>query len=170
MFPVPDIREVMNMTDAVVGALLVAVVAGLLAIAGAFTANWFQARTTLRTRMNQVIAERKVLADADALKCLKLIENHLAEHTEAGALALMLGREDWLSANRLFLPAGFAEVWIALQTTLRWLTEGPPGSGNDFEDAHRLRLRALRYTKRAAQSIYRDMDFENGSPDFTAPA
>ena len=158
------------MTDAILGAMLAAAVGGLLAIAGAFTANWFQMRTTLRMRMNQVIAERKVSADADALKYLKLIEAHLAEHTEAEALAFMLAHEDWLFSNRLFLPPGFSEIWTSLRAILRWLAEGPGVSVPDVEDVHRLRLRALHHVKQAAHEIYRDMDFENGAPDFTAPA
>jgi hypothetical protein len=158
------------MPEAVLGAILAAAVGGLLAIAGGFAANWFQMRITLRMRMNQLIAERKVSADADALKYLKLIESHLAEHSDAQALALMLGREDWLFGNRLFLPAGFAELWISLQTTLRWISEAPDEAARDFEDVHRLRVRALRYVKQAAQEIYHDMNFENGTPDFTAPA
>ena len=167
MFFVPRVREEIMMTDAALGAVLAATVGGLLAIAGAFTANWFQMRNTLRTRMNQVIAERKVSADAEALKYLKLIESHVAEHAEAQALTLMLSREDWLFANRLFLPARFGEVLNALQATMRWLSEG---AGTDVEDTHRLRVRALNYVREAAQEIYQDMDFENGTPNFTAPA
>lgn len=157
------------MTDAL-GGVLTAVVGGLLAILGALFAHWFQKRTTLRTRMSQVIAERKVSANADAYKFLKMIEGHLAEHADAHALALMVGRADWLFANRLFLPTGFTDIWTALQATLRWLSDRPPDSVHDADDVRRLRLQALRYVKLATREIYDDMDFEDDGHNVKAPA
>jgi hypothetical protein len=150
------------------GSILTAVVGGLLAIFGALTAHWFQKRSTLRTRMNQVIAERKVSANAEAYKNLKLIESHLAEHGDAEALKLADGREDWLVANRLFLPAAFMDTWLSLRTTLRWLADH--STTGDSESHRRLRLQALRLVKEAMREIYHDMDFENGHPDVRSPA
>jgi hypothetical protein len=152
------------------GSVLTALVGGLLAIAGALSAHWFQNRATLRTRMSQVIAERKVSANADAYKFLKMIEGHLAERADAQALALMVGRADWLFANRLYLPASFTETWTALQATLRWLSERPADPTHDIDDVHRLRLQALRYVKQAMRAIYHDMDFEDDGHDVKTPA
>lgn len=156
------------MTDSVLSGVLAALVGGLLAVAGALAASWFQARTTLRTRMHQVIAERKVSANADAYRFLKMVENHLSERGEAEALTLVVGREDWLSANRLFLPETFAETWQSLRTTLRWLAD--ESTARDSETLRRLRLQALRFVKEAMRAIQQDMDFEDGHPDLKAPA
>ncbi|HEX6791346.1 MAG TPA: hypothetical protein VF247_08565 [Candidatus Krumholzibacteria bacterium] len=154
------------MADTLLSGVLAALVGGLLAVAGALAASWFQARITLRTRMNQVIAERKVSANADAYRYLKMIESHLAGHGEAEALTLLVAREDWLTANRLFLPPAFADAWMSLRTTLRWLTDET--SKGDSETLRRLRLQALRFVKDATRVIQRDMDFEE--PDLKAPA
>jgi hypothetical protein len=156
------------MTDSVLSAVLGAVVGGVLAIAGAYAGNWFQLRTTLRARMNQVIAERKVSANADAYRYMKVIELHLTEHTDAEALAFMHRRENWMFANRLFLPSAFAETWRSLRTTLRWISETPPVY--DSETLRRLRLQALKLARKAMREIYHDMDLENGGPDIKAPA
>ena len=155
------------MTDTVLGGVLAALVGGLLAIAGAFAASWFQARITLRTRMNEVLAERKVTANADAYRYMKMVEGHLADHSDAEALTLMVGHEDWLVANRLYLPAAFSETWLALRTTLRWLADS--SSTNDSETLRRLRLQALKFVKEGMREVYRDMDV-NGRPDTGVPA
>ena len=156
------------MTDTALSGVLAALVGGLLAIAGALAASWFQSRTTLRTRMNQVIAERKVTANADAYILMKMIESHIAERHDVEALTLLVAREGWLVANRLFLPAAFAETWLALRTTLRWMTDAT--ATHDSETLRRLRLQALRSVKDAMREIYLDMDFEHDGRSLGAPA
>ena len=154
------------MTDSVLSSVLAALVGGLLAIAGAFAASWFQARITMRTRMNEVLAERKVTANADAYRYLKMVEGHLSDHSEAEALTLMVGHEEWLTANRLYLPATFSETWLALRTTLRCLADS---STSDSETLRRLRLQALKFVKEGMREVYRDMDV-NGRADTGSPA
>jgi hypothetical protein len=155
------------MTDSVLGAVLAAFVGGVLAIAAAFAAGWLQSRKTLRTRMNQVIAERKVSANADAYKYLKMVEGYISEHADSAALSLVSAQEDWLLANRLFLPADFVATWRSLRTTLRWLAE--PASA-DADTARRLRLQALARVKDAMRGIYQDMDVANGDSNLKSPA
>jgi hypothetical protein len=152
----------------VLGGVLTALVGGVLAIVGAFAAGWIQKRATLRTRMKQVIAERKVSANADAYKYLKMIEHHLTEHNDAAALQLVVSHEDWLHANRLFLPSSFAETWRSLRATLAWLADA--SASVDDESPGRLRLQALRVVKEAMRGIYHDMDIENGGLGVNTPA
>lgn len=140
------------MTDAILAAIL----AGLLAIVGGFVATWFQQRTTRRTRMNAIIAERKVKANAEAYQYMKEIERSLVERTDAETLALVKDRDVWMSANRLFLPGSFPEKWEALRITLTWLV----GSQRDPEATHRLRLKALHLAKEALTEVYEDMEIE----------
>jgi hypothetical protein len=152
--------------DSLFSSVLVAFVGGVLAIAGAFAASWFQARITMRTRMNEVLAERKVTANADAYVYLKTIESRLAERNDAEALSLLMDQENWLMANRLFLPAAFTETWQALRQTLRWLAD--TSAAGDSETLRRLRLQALKFVKEAMRQVYRDMDVggktDNGIP------
>lgn len=144
------------MTDAILTALL----GGLLAIAGGFVAAWFQLRITRRTRMNTIIAEKKIKANADAYQYMKEIERSLVERTDAETLALIKERDAWMSGNRLFLPGSFPEKWEALRITLAWLVGSPMEGPRDPETTHRLRLKALHLAKEALTEVYEDMGIE----------
>jgi hypothetical protein len=148
------------MTDAILAAIL----AGVLAIAGGFVAAWFQLRITQRTRMNAVIAEKKVKANAEAYQHMKEIERSLAQRSDEETLLMMNDRDEWLSANRLFLPGSFANKWAALRITVQWLAESSPASPRDTDHRHSLRVKALRLAKDALHEIYHDMDIDEARP------
>lgn len=147
------------MTDAILAAIL----AGLLAIAGGFVAAWFQMRITRRTRMNAIIAEKKVKANAEAYQYMREIERSLIRRSDEETLLLMSERDDWVSANRLFLPGSFPEKLDSLRRTVQWLVGGPLEGPRDPEHLHRLRMKALRLSKEALQEVYEDMGIENQS-------
>jgi hypothetical protein len=147
------------MTDAILAAIL----AGVLAIAGGFVAAWFQLRITRRARMNAVIAEKKVKANAEAYQHMKEIERSLVQRSDEETLLLMNDRDEWLAANRLFLPGSFPNKWAALRITVQWLAESSP-SPRDAEHRHSLRMKALRLAKDALHEIYHDMDIEEARP------
>ncbi len=140
------------MTDAILTALL----GGLLAIAGGFVAAWFQLRITRRTRMNTIIAEKKIKANAEAYQYMKEIERSLVERSDAETLALINTRDAWMAASRLFLPGSFPDKWEALRITLSWLVASP----RNLDTAHRLRLKALHLAKDALTEVYEDMGIE----------
>jgi hypothetical protein len=146
------------MTDAILAAIL----AGLLAIAGGFVAAWFQLRIARRTRMNAVIAEVK--ANAEAYQYMKEIEKSLAQRSDDETLLLMTDRDEWLSANRLFLPGSFPNKWTALRITVEWLAGSSTASPRDADHRHSLRMKALRLAKDALREIYQDMDIEEQAP------
>jgi len=144
------------MTDAILAALL----GGLLAIAGGFVAAWFQLRITRRTRMNTLMAERKVKANAEAHQYVKEIERSLVQRSDEETLLLMTDRDAWLAANRLFLPGSFPEKWAALRITVQWLAVRSPQGPRHADHQHDLRMKALRLTKDALHEIYQDMGVE----------
>lgn len=146
------------MTDTIITALL----GGLLAIAGALGAAWYQLRIARRTRMHAVIAEKKVKANAEAYQYLKEIESSLVQRSDEETLLMMRDRDAWLSANRLFLPGAFPEKWAALRITLQWLAGRSPEGPRDLDHLHSLRVKALRLAKEALQEIYRDMGIDDG--------
>lgn len=139
---------------------LAALLGGLLAIVGGFVAAWFQLRITRRARMNTVIAERKVKANAEAYQYMKEIERSLIQRSDAESLALIDERAPWMAANRLFLPGSFPEKWEALRITLKWLLGSPLEGPRDPETSHRLRLKALHLAKDALAEVYQDMGIE----------
>ena len=144
------------MTDTILTALL----GGLLAIAGALAAAWYQLRIARRTRMHTVIAEQKVKTNAEAYEYLKEIERSLVQRSDEETLLLMRDRDAWLSANRLFLPRSFAEKWAALRLTVEWMVSELPAGPRHDDHIHDLRMKALRLTKDAFRAIYRDMGID----------
>jgi hypothetical protein len=148
------------MTDAILAAIL----AGLLAIAGGFVAAWFQLRITRRTRMHAIIAEKKVKANAEAYQYMKEIERSLIQRSNEETLLLMADRDEWLSANRLFLPGSFPNRWAALRITLQWLAQSSPASPREGDHRHSLRMKALRLAKDALHDIYQDMGIDDDAP------
>ncbi len=144
------------MTDAILAAIL----GGLLAIAGGFVAAWFQLRITRRTRMNSIMAEKKIKANAEAHQYMKEIERSLVQRTDAETLALINQHEAWMSANRLFLPGSFPEKWETLRITLMWLVGSPVEGPRHRDHEHGLRMKALRLAKDALREIYEDMGIE----------
>jgi hypothetical protein len=144
------------MTDTIITAVL----GGLLAIAGALGAAWYQLRIARRTRMHAVIAEKKVKANAEAYQYLKEIENALVQRSDEETLLMIRDRDAWLSANRLFLPVAFPEKWAALRRTVEWMVSEIPQGPRDPDHIHDLRVKALRIAKEAFRSIYRDMGIE----------
>jgi hypothetical protein len=147
------------MTDAILAAIL----GGLLAIAGGFVAAWFQSRITRRTRMNAIIAEKKVKANAEAYQYVKEVERSLIQRSDEETLLLINEWEAWLAANRLFLPGSFPEKLAALKRTVEWLVGGPLEGPRDPEYLHGLRMKALRLVKEALQEVFEDMGIEEHS-------
>ena len=144
------------MTDAI----LAAIVGGLIAIAGALVAAWFQLRVTRRTRMHAIIAEKKVKANAEAYQYMKDIERSLIQRSDEETLLQVKERDEWLAANRLFLPGSFPEKWASLRITLQWLVGSPMEGPRDADSAHRLRMKALRLVKDALTEVYEDMGID----------
>lgn len=140
--------------------MITALLGGLLAIAGALGAAWYQLRIARRTRMHAVIAEKKVKANAEAYQYLKEIENSLVQRSDEETLLMIRDRDAWLSANRLFLPGAFPEKWAALRRTVEWMVSEIPQGPRDPDHIRDLRVKALRIAKDAFRSIYRDMGIE----------
>ncbi len=149
------------MTDTIIAAI----VGGFIAIVGAFVAAWFQLRITRRTRMNAIIAEKKVKANAEAYQYIKEIEQSLIQRPFEETLQLLKQRDEWLAKNRLFLPGAFPKKWEALRITLAWLLGSPVEGPRNPETAHRLRLKALHLAREALAEVYEDMGIEEGDRD-----
>ena len=91
---------------------------GFLAILGGWGAIWYQLRNTRQNRMDEVTAERKVTANAQAYAYMKQIQSsHIQENTES-TLAAILSHEQWFFDNRLFLPGEFPKKWLAVRSGL----------------------------------------------------
>ena len=91
---------------------------GLLAILGGFIATWYQAKKARKIRMDEVIAVKKVDANAEAYVKMKGIVSLLAQSKLQDALKVILANESWLFSNRLFLPGKFPDKWLTIRNNV----------------------------------------------------
>ncbi len=96
---------------------------GFLAIIASFVATWFQQRKIVKTRMNEIVAERKISANADAYSYAKEIRSYLSQQGPLNASKLILSREEWFFSQRLFLPGSFPEKWLTARNNLPKLVQ-----------------------------------------------
>jgi len=98
--------------------MLQVTVGGLLAILGGMIGMWYQARNARRIRMDEIIAERKVKANAEAYRRMKTIESMLIQASPEETLKKILDDEDWFFGERLFLPGKFPDKWLSIRNGL----------------------------------------------------
>lgn len=84
---------------------------------GGWGALYFQLRYSRKIRMNEITAERKVTANAEAYKHTKYIET-FPQRSAQEILAVMLSHEEWFFNNRLFLPGKFPAKWLSIRNDL----------------------------------------------------
>ena len=133
---------------------------GLLAILGGLIATWIQLKNVRKVRMEELIAERKVQANAEAYGHLKRIEGSFIAQSHEDTIALVMSLEEWFFANRLFLPRLFPEYWLSMRGDLhrriRWEEDSSksPGELSAVENAIQLAMTGAIY------EIYKDMDLK----------
>ncbi len=66
---------------------------GFLAILGGWFAIWYQLRNTQKNRMNEVTAERKVTANAQAYAYMKEVQSKLFQEDSKSTLKAILSHE-----------------------------------------------------------------------------
>lgn len=147
--------------------MLEVIVGGLLAIAGGFAATFYQTKRARQVRMDERVAENKVIADADAYSHMKTISSMLIQSSDEDVRTYLAGNEDWLFKNRLFLPGRFTDKWLAIRNgldTLR-LFISDPAKKEERAPLHN-RLRAL--ADEAIDEIYKDMGLKKLDPENAA--
>lgn len=91
---------------------------GFLTLLGSWTAIWFQLQNSRKLKMEEVIAEKKVEANAQAYSRIKEVEARFQQCSLEDTLKYVLGQEDWFFDNRLFLPGNFAALWMKVRLDL----------------------------------------------------
>lgn len=138
---------------------------GLLAILGGLIGMWLQARYARKIKMDEVTAEKKVAANAEAYTRMKVIESMLPQATLKATLKQILEYEEWFFNTRLFLPGRFPDKWLSIrnQLTKAVRLEESLESDTTGESAERLETLEAKLRKLAAEAIveiYNDMNLE----------
>lgn len=133
---------------------------GLLAILGGWGATWYQARNARRNRMEELTAERKILANGEAYAYTKEIASALIQADIREVAKLIAQREEWFFRTRLFLPGTFPAKWLELRNIVHKLARREKSEGASPEDIEVLQQRAESLAEQAIQEIYKDMNLE----------
>jgi hypothetical protein len=131
---------------------------GFLAILGGIVATWYSAKNTRKSRMEEVIVERKVSANAEAYSSVKDIQSHFTQSSATQTLALIHQHENWFFNNRLFLPGEFPAKWLSVRNDLQIYCRLEVTPSTPTEDIVALAIRIRATLTGAVEEIYRDMN------------
>jgi len=95
--------------------MLQLIIGGLIGILGVLLGMWFQLKYARRIRMEEILAEKKVIANGDAYTRMKTIESMLLQSTLKEVNTVIKKQEDWFFNNRLFLPGKFPDKWLSIR-------------------------------------------------------
>ena len=98
--------------------MLQVIIGGLLAIAGGFVATYYQAKKARRIRMDEIMAEKKIQANAEAFTKFTELKGATMVGTTKAAVGAIESQMEWLFKNRLFLPGEFYSKWFSLRMVL----------------------------------------------------
>lgn len=131
---------------------------GLLAILGGLVATWLQSRNARQNRMEEITAERKVTANAQAYTRAKAIQSSFIQASPEATLSLILDHEEWLFESRLFLPGKFPAKWLSIRNDLNKLMRWQTNQTKKSEDISSLEEKIQQCIKDAIDEIYKDMN------------
>lgn len=133
---------------------------GLLAILGGWGAIWYQLRSNRKNRMDEVTAERKVTANAEAYAYTKEVQSSLTQTCLEDTRRLILNREEWFFNQRLFLPGHFPAKWLSVRNSVQKLILWQSDKTKTAEEKTTLHEQIKNTTDEAIDEIYKDMNLE----------
>lgn len=131
---------------------------GFLALLGGCVVTYIQLRYARKTKMNEIIAEKKVNANSQAYSHMKEIQSQFSQLGVKAALKQILSHEEWFFNNRLFLPGDFSAKWLSARNDLLKLSRRE-GSKNTKEIIH-LDSLIENTCKEALLEIFKDMNIK----------
>lgn len=130
---------------------------GLLAILGGWGAAWYAARNARENRMNEIVAERKVSANAEAYSNVKEIQSRFVQSSPEDTLRRMMDCEAWFFSTRLFLPGEFSAKWLAVRNDLHKFARWQQDQSKTVEEKTKLSENISSTLTEAIDEIYKDM-------------
>jgi hypothetical protein len=130
---------------------------GVLAILGGWGAAWYAARKARENRMNEIVAERKVSANAEAYSHVKEIQSLFLQSSPEDTLKCIMDREAWFFSTRLFLPGEFPAKWLAVRNDLHKYVRWQLDQSKTVEEKTKLDEKISGALAEAIDEIYKDM-------------
>lgn len=133
---------------------------GILAISGGVLTIWFQARSARKIKIDEIVAEKKITANAEAFAYVKKIQSMLIQFSSKDVLKEILSLEEWWLKSRLFLPGKFINKWLGLREGASKLARLEASASINPEEAVELQKELDRLANEALKEIYNDMNLE----------
>ena len=140
------------------------ILGGFLAILGGWGAVWYQSRNARKRRMDELMADRKIVANAQAYSNTKEIQSHLLQSDSETTYKAIMSKEEWFFENRLFLPGQFPDKWISLRNDFLKLRRWENVPSKTPEELTVLSTRIDSTAEEAIYEIYNDMDLKPIKP------
>ena len=136
---------------------------GLFTLLGILIGHRLQAKQARQIRMDEVTAEKKVAANAEAYNRMKVIESMLPQATLKETLAKMVEDEGWFFSTRLFLPGRFPDKWLSIRNQLSKAVRLEKSlesdkTGKSAEEVTELETKLRKLAAEAIVEIYNDMN------------
>ena len=147
------------MSDAMLS-LLGALIGGVLAIVGGLIGAIYAAKTVRKTRMEELVAERKVTANAEAYSALKEIQGLFIQASAETTEKALLAREEWFFSNRLFFPGKFPALWLTIRHDIQSYNFGLNKRTKDEKELAALHERIKANLTAGIMEVYKDMQLD----------
>lgn len=133
---------------------------GLLATLGGIIGIRLQAKYARKIKMDEVVAEKKVIVSAEAYSHIKKIASIVVRSSLEDALKNVLQYEEWFFSNRLFLPGKFPDKWLSIRNHLARLTQLSKKKSDVSDEVVKLEKRLDELIQEAIKEIYKEMNLE----------
>jgi len=133
---------------------------GLLAVLGGWGSSYLHIRYARKNKMEEVVAERKVTANAQGYSYMKEIISLFNQENPKVALDKILSHEEWFFNNRLFLPGEFPSKWLSVRNDLRKLVGRQKGNIGTTEELTNIDKQIESTCTEAIMEVYKDMNLK----------
>lgn len=100
----------------------------LSAVAASWGAVFIQNRLDRNKVRDDLLQAKRIAILPEAYERMKRIESDLFQKSDMEVLEYLVANEAWLFANAIFLPPGYANMWLSIRNAL--------GKIGRMEDAH----------------------------------
>ncbi|MFH1776905.1 MAG: hypothetical protein ABH952_05035 [Candidatus Omnitrophota bacterium] len=134
------------------------IIGGILATVGGMVSIWFQAKNARKIRMDEIIAEKKIVANNEAYIRTKRIESMLIQsYNMEDVRNKMQDYEEWFFTNCLFLPREFSNKWLTLKINVSKVCRMMKKIPFEVEKIIKLEGQLSRLVREAKDIIYKEM-------------
>ncbi len=139
--------------------------------AGGFLAIWYRARIAGKVKLEETIAERKVLAYGKGLELIGQVQEVLKQRTKEDALAFLYEHGSWFADNLILLPHIFVVKWRSIRQNLKKVITLDEMKQDETDEGKRNQIinqcdEILKFCDELAEAAEASIRNELGSPEF----